>query len=744
MNTNQTYGGLDRFRVIAAFMVVAIHTSPLLSYSADADFLLTRVLCRVAVPFFFMVTGYFVAGDFFIRRDGAFKKFLRYIKKTAVLYGSAILLYLPVGIYAGHYKELNISSVIRMLLFDGTFYHLWYFPACMIGVALVYLMSISGIKIQVWMVVSGALYLIGLFGDSYFGCIKEGSVLYHIYMQGFQIFSYTRNGLFMAPIFLILGIKIFLGNKFYSESKVSFENKNALKTKKLSGAGMESGKSTQDSLNLLANCIGLTVFGLLMVAEAFTLRHFGVQRHDSMYIMLIPTAIFLMKALLAWQGRSSKFLRNTAMWIYILHPVMIVVVRGAARALHLTGILVDNSLGHYLAVSCFSTIAAVVLSQWTERKKKEDFKCGRAWIELSRSALRQNVTALQKRVPDACKLMPALKADAYGHGAVLIARELADMGVDAFCVASVEEGIELRRHGIKGEILILGYTHPDLFPLLFRYRLSQTVVDFPYAVLLNRYGKKIHVHIGVDTGMHRLGERSENVDRLYNICRMKNLIVDGMYTHLCADDTLKKREMEFTDLQAKVFYKLIKELEERGCPRPKIHLQSSYGIFHYPELAEDYVRVGIALYGVLSTGEDTEKYKDILKPVLSLKARITSVRNLYVGESAGYGLEFQAKKDMKIAALSIGYGDGYPRGLSEGESAVLIEGRRAPVIGRICMDQTIVDVSGIPGVKAGDVAVLIGKSGEEEISVCHLAKEMGTITNEILSRMGARLERIVV
>ena len=244
--------------------------------------------------------------------------------------------------------------------------------------------------------------------------------------------------------------------------------------------------------------------------------------------------------------------------------------------------------------------------------------------------------------------------------------------------------------------------------------------------------------------MRRLGERSENVDEIYNICRMKNLIVDGIYTHLCADDALKKPEMDFTNRQADAFYQVIEALEERGCPRPKIHIQSSYGVFHYPELAEDYARVGIALYGVLSTLEDTEKYKDILKPVLSLKARIASVRNLYKGEWAGYGLAFKAEKDMKIAALAIGYGDGLPRQLSGSAYAVLIHGRRAPFIGRICMDQTIVDVSGISGVKAGDVAVLIGKSGEEEISVCDLAKETGTITNEILSRMGARLERIMV
>lgn len=727
MNTRQNYGGLDRFRIIAAFMVAAIHTSPLLSYGADADFFLTRILCRVAVPFFFMVTGRFVVRDFFTCPDKAFGKFWNYIKKTAVLYGAAILIYLPVGIYAGHYKGLNAGAAFRMLLFDGTFYHLWYFPACMTGVALTYLMSkvLKGKNRGAALAVSGALYVIGLLGDSYFGIIKEGSVLYNIYMQGFQIFSYTRNGLFMAPVFLLLGAEIFSGTG---------------STRRLESGNRREGQD----LNLYINYTGLALSFLLMAAEAFTLRHFGLQRHDSMYIMLIPTSIFLVKTLLTWEAPSSKFLRNTSLWIYMLHPAMIIVVRGAAKMLRLTGILVDNSLCHYFAVILLSSAVSAGISRLMESREKEDFKCGRAWIELNKSALRQNVTALRKRIPDECKLMPALKANAYGHGAVLIARELADMGVDAFCVASVEEGVELRRHGIKGEILILGYTHPELFHLLRKYGLTQTVVDFPYGALLNRYGKKIHVHIGVDTGMHRLGEPGENVDRIYNICRMNNLIVDGIYTHLCADDTLKKPEMHYTDLQASAFYELIRALEERGCARPKIHLQSSYGVFNYPELAEDYARTGIALYGVLSTAEDTEKCKDILKPVLSLKARIASVRNIHAGESVGYGLEFKADRDMKIATLAIGYADGLPRGLSGGVGAALIEGRRANVVGRICMDQTIVDVSGIAGVKAGDEAVLIGRSGDEEISVCDLAKETGTITNEILSRLGGRLDRVVV
>ena len=188
LDKRQNYGGLDRFRIIAAFMVAAIHTSPLLSYSADADFLLTRVLCRVAVPFFFMVTGQFVVRDFFTCEGKALEKFWKYCKKMAVLYGAAILIYLPVGIYAGHYKELNAGLVFRMLLFDGTFYHLWYFPACMMGVALTYLMSrlIKGKRLKTCaensaemeknigfaLTVSGFLYVIGLLGDSYFGFLK--------------------------------------------------------------------------------------------------------------------------------------------------------------------------------------------------------------------------------------------------------------------------------------------------------------------------------------------------------------------------------------------------------------------------------------------------------------------------------------------------------------------------------------------------------------------------------------------
>lgn len=372
------------------------------------------------------------------------------------------------------------------------------------------------------------------------------------------------------------------------------------------------------------------------------------------------------------------------------------------------------------------------------------FSCGRAWIELDGAALRYNVSSLTAELPEHCELMPAVKAEAYGHGAVLISKELNQIGVQAFCVAGVAEGVQLRKHKIKGEILVLGYTHPEDFHLLSQYHLAQTVVDYPYACLLNEYGKTISVHIGIDTGMHRLGERWENMDQIYEIFEMENLRIEGMFTHLSADDTMTPEDQEFTNAQIHDFYEVVEKLKEQGYPCPKLHLQASYGIVNYPDTAEDYARVGIALYGVLSTREDTENCRIPLKPVLSLKVRVASVRNVHPGEAVGYGRQFIANHEMKIATLAIGYADGLPRTLSNGVGEALVKGYRVPIIGRICMDQTMIDVTDIPDVQSGDIAVIIGTSGEEEITACDIAEQTGTITNEVLSRLGSRLERMWV
>lgn len=351
----------------------------------------------------------------------------------------------------------------------------------------------------------------------------------------------------------------------------------------------------------------------------------------------------------------------------------------------------------------------------------------RAWIEIDRAALRHNVESLQKRLPQGCALMPAVKANAYGHGAVPVARECQKMGVDVFCVATLDEGIELRGHGISGMILVLGWTDPRLAPLLHEHGLTQTVVSLSYAQGLNRLGKPIQVHIKVDTGMHRLGLHWEDLDGMAGVFSCENLRVTGAFTHICADSMAKE--------QGRRFYQAVAELKGLGYAVPKIHLLASEGLLNHPELGGDYARVGLALYGVGAPD---------LRPVLSLKARVAQVRELPAGESTGYELQFTSQRPSRIAVLTIGYGDGLPRSLSCGAGSVLLHGKEAPIAGLICMDQTMVDVTGIPHVSPGDTAVIIGKSGGLEITATQVAEWAGTIPNEILSRLGERLDRTAV
>lgn len=812
MHTRQNYGGLDRFRILAALLVVTIHTSPLASVSEGADFFLTRVLARIAVPFFFMVTGQFVAAGFLTPSVKSTARFHKFLLKTILLYLFCIVLYLPIGIYAGHYKDLNIGTVLRMFLFDGTFYHLWYFPACILGLLLVRLMSLR-LKLRGITIVSSVLYLIGLFGDSYFGAIQKIPSLNTVYVFFFRIFSYTRNGLFLAPMFIVLGI----------------------------WASKGAGSRQPDTRVPVFDLARLACYFILLTGEAFVLRCFAFQRHDSMYLALVPTMFFLYRCLLHPQIRSQKSLRTAATWIYVLHPAVIVVVRGIAKPLKLTALLVDNPFVHFLTVAVLSAAAGFVITYIQEKfplaalfrnkaktrgtigKQKPQKRCteetaeqnlpqnaeiqegftmqdmeynhpyeqeetpqasdtaglsdqftlpdnpdcSRAWIEIDTDALAHNIAFFRARLPEYCRLMPAVKAEAYGHGAVLTSQLLNQLGVDAFCVACASEGAALREAGIRGEILILGYTPPADFARLHRYRLTQTVIDYPYAQELNRFDQPLHVHIGLDTGMHRVGIRCENIEEITSVYQMENLEIDGLFTHLCASDSPHPDHRAFTYSQIRAFYQVVDILKEQGYPCHGLHLLASYGILNLlqdrtsPEnlaessadsrgglesnsLAADYVRPGIALYGVLSSQNDQNVWKDYLWPVLSLKAKITSIRPLYAGESVGYGITYTAEQDMRIAAVSIGYADGLPRELSNGKGFMLINGRRAPIIGRICMDQTIIDISHIPDVRRGDTAVVIGRSGTAEITACRIADQCGTITHEILTGLAGRLERIVV
>lgn len=690
MKTARTLSGIEYFRLAAAFLVVAIHCSPLTTYSETADFILTRAVARVAVPFFFMVTGFFVLG----RPE----KLRRFLKRTALLYLACILLYLPLNLYSGALSGLTPVGALRELLFEGTFYHLWYFPAVLLGAAIASLLM----RTRAGLGIAAALYVLGLLGDSYWGLISGVPWLSDVYEVIFGLAGYTRNGLFFAPLFLLLGAR--------------------LRGREASGKGEAAG-------------LGAAL--ALVLCEALLLRHLGWQRHDSMYVFLPAVMYFLFSLLLAPRGEAPGWLSPFSMLVYVLHPWVIVLVRGAARQLGLWGLLVENSLGHYLAVCAGSAAAAAVLLLiWARLRPARPSDTARAWVEVDSAALRHNAENLRALLPVGCELMPVLKCEAYGHGLVKTARLMSSMGIRAFAVACAAEGVELRRAGIRGGILILGWTAPESFPCLSRYRLTQTVTEPAYARQLSAYGKNIDVHIKIDTGMHRLGIDPEDIASVEEVFTLPHLRVRGMYTHLCVSDALDEASRAFTEAQRRRFFALAEELCRRGYCVGKLHTQSSYGLLNYPDARCSYARVGIALYGVRSSrGDDAARWPG-LEPALSLKARVEQVRSVKAGEGLGYGLAYTAPRESRIAVLPIGYGDGFPRA-AEGACA-LINGSRAPVVGRVCMDQLFVDVTDCGEVRPGDTVTLIGPGLPCE----ELAEACGTISNEILSRLGKRLPRV--
>lgn len=427
----------------------------------------------------------------------------------------------------------------------------------------------------------------------------------------------------------------------------------------------------------------------------------------------------------------------------------------------------------------------------------------RVWASVDLAALTENVTALKRLLPDGCAFLAVVKANAYGHGDRIISRHLQDIGVRNFAVATLEEGIRLREAGITGMILILGYTAPALAGEIAGYELTQTVVDFRHAKELNERGIPLKVHLKIDTGMHRLGITPEHFSEILEIFSMENLTVSGMFTHLCAADSLADGDVAFSQRQIAAFFDLKKHLE-RALAHPKltVHIQSSYGILNYPGLPCDFARVGILMYGCFSDRRREVRMVPTLRPVLSLKARIAAIHELADGESVGYGRTWTARGRRRIAVVPVGYADGYPRALSvvdarngsdeargtlgpsgpempgrpagvtgselprrpigaaglenSGPSrisagpdvpalpSVLICEQYAPIAGRICMDQMMVDVTEIPQAAPGQIVTLIGKDGQREILAEEVAEWAGTITNELLSRLGPRIPRVEI
>jgi serine/alanine racemase len=410
------------------------------------------------------------------------------------------------------------------------------------------------------------------------------------------------------------------------------------------------------------------------------------------------------------------------------------------------GLLIENSMVHYLAVTVSSVAVSflflIIVNIKKRNIKKSEIGEDRAWLEINLNNIEHNSRVLKGLLPQKGELMAVVKADAYGHGAVVVSQYLNKAGINSFAVATIEEGIELRKHGVRGDILILGYTELVRAKDLKKYKLMQTIVDYRYAKAVNECGQKLKVHIKIDTGMHRLGVDSNHLNEVIDIIQMEYLDTCGIFTHLCVSDSHDKRDVAFTMDQIANFYDLIEALKEKNIPIPKLHIQSSYGLLNYPELNCDYVRMGIALYGTISSLGDTTKVMPDLRPALSLKAHIALIRNIKAGESVGYGRAFTAERDSCIAVIPIGYADGLPRNLSCNKVYALLHGQRVPIIGRICMDQLVIDITCVVEARSGDTVTLIGKDGEEEITAVELAKASNSITNELLSRLGHRLHKV--
>lgn len=707
MSKQETYSGIDYFRMIAAVLIVAIHTSPLASFSATGDFIFTRIIARVAVPFFLVTSGFFLISRYSYNAD----KLRKFIKKTALIYAAAIVIYIPINIYNGYFSEDNLlPKIIKDIVFDGTLYHLWYLPAAIVGAVIAWYL------VKQWayrkaFAVTLVLYIVGLFGDSYYGIAENIPSLNSFYHLIFQVSDYTRNGIFFAPIFFVLG-------GYISDNK--------------------------DKLSFKKSIIGFTTCFSLMFAEALTLHRFELQRHDSMYVFLLPSICFLFYFLMHFKGKNRAQLRTISLIIYIIHPFVIVLIRLFAKITHLQNALVENSLIHYLLVCIISAGLGLALTAiWNIYKpKKHNTDKDRAYLEIDLKNLEHNVRVLKNAMPPHCELMAVAKAECYGHGMYGTTVYLNQIGVSAFAVATIDEGIRLRKYGISGEILIMGYTSPMRAKELCKYKLTQTLIDYEYSLRLDEQGYKVTAHIKVDTGMHRLGFDADDTKEIVTAFSLKNIEITGIFTHLCSADSRAEEDVDFTRKQIGKFYNSLDNLRKSGIRIPKVHIQSSYGLLNYPEIKSDYVRAGIALYGVLSSPNDETKLKLDLRPVLSLKARVVLLRKIRKGETVGYSRAFTASRDSLIAILPIGYADGFPRNLSCGKSIVLICGQKAPIIGKICMDQLAVDVTDISNIKIGSIATLIGKDENDEIAAPTVAENSESITNELLSRMGRRLNII--
>lgn len=371
------------------------------------------------------------------------------------------------------------------------------------------------------------------------------------------------------------------------------------------------------------------------------------------------------------------------------------------------------------------------------------------WAEIDLTAIKHNLQEIKKTIGNNVGIMAVVKANAYGHGLVEVAKTLVNEKVTYLAVARLGEAIRLRKSGIKIPILIMSYTSPEQYYDLIDNNITQAIYNLQLAVDLNNAAKalnrKAKIHIEIDTGMGRLGfpicDRS--LEEITKIAKLSNLDCEGIYTHFAnADDA----DSSYTDRQFKLFINFFKNLSHKGIEFKFKHAANSAAVLNYHKSYLNMVRPGIIIYGLLPSDSVININIVNLKPAMSIKTVISSTKIIEKGEYVGYGCVYKTKKRTQIASLPIGYGDGYFRILSTNNSniEVLVKGKRAPIIGRICMDQCMIDISHIDNVKIGDEVVVLGKQGNEEMAASEIAYKAGTICYEVVTALAERVPRVYV
>lgn len=365
----------------------------------------------------------------------------------------------------------------------------------------------------------------------------------------------------------------------------------------------------------------------------------------------------------------------------------------------------------------------------------------RSQVVINIEQLKSNYQIYNSFLPPCCKPMVVVKANGYGHGDVEVARALSQIGVNNYAVSNIDEAIRLRKAGIQGQILVLGFTDVDRANELLLFDITQALLSEEYAQVLSEKEPLVKCHFAIDTGMRRIGLNADNPSECERIIRhySSKLKLTGLFTHLCVADSCEVDSKIFTRGQIIKFQNIANKVEDINLPY--IHYMNSAGGLWYHEGRSNLARLGIILYGLKPDYHNT--LPDGIRPILTWKSVVSMVKKVYPGDSIGYGRTFEVNRPMTIATVSTGYADGYSRLLSN-NGHVLLKGKRAPIVGRICMDQFMIDVTDIDGVFMGSEVVLIGNSGSEVITADDLAQLTGTIGYEIVCAISDRVERVYI